>query len=234
MKLDAHCAVGKGFDRILIENMQENWTVFPYQYNLHAFNWKCQKCGNETYQGPTPTKCEKCNHLDFEKVMVWKRRESRRTSSMRFDKNLKFQYWGAYQKKQKGSLVESMSCLGACWMLSRERYWYLNICDEKHGGWGQQGTEVACKTWLSGGRLICNKKTWYAHMFRTQGGDFGFPYKLSSRDVQKAREYSRDLWLNNKWDKAIHPLSWLIEKFAPVPDWHNSEQEVAKSEKVTA
>ncbi len=38
-------------------------------------------------------------------------------------------------------------------------------------------------------------------------------------DQERAREYSRDLWLNDKWDKAIHPLSWLIEKFAPVPDW---------------
>ena len=53
LKLDAHCAVGKGFDRILIENMQDDWTVFPYQYNLHAFDWKCKKCGHTRYQGPS-------------------------------------------------------------------------------------------------------------------------------------------------------------------------------------
>jgi hypothetical protein len=23
----------------------------------------------------------------------------------------------------------------------------------------------------------------------------------------------------HKWDKAIHPLSWLVDKFAPVPGW---------------
>ena len=103
------------------------------------------------------------------------------------------------------------------WALTRERYWELNISDEKHGSWGQQGVEVSCKSWLSGGALKVNKKTWFAHMFRTQGGDFGFPYP--NPGIGKAREYSRDLWINNKWDKALHPLSWLIEKFWPVDGW---------------
>jgi hypothetical protein len=31
--------------------------------------------------------------------------------------------------------------------------------------------------------------------------------------------------MNNKWDKAVHPLSWLLEKFAPVPDWTPVEPE---------
>jgi hypothetical protein len=62
-------------------------------------------------------------------------------------------------------------------------------------------------------------------MFRTQGGDFGFPYPQSGKQVGRAREYSRDLWMNNKWDKAVHPLSWLLEKFAPVPDWTPVEPE---------
>jgi len=57
-------------------------------------------------------------------------------------------------------------------MLTREKYWELNICDESLGSWGSQGIEVACKTWLSGGKCLVNHSTWYAHMFRTQGGDF--------------------------------------------------------------
>ena len=218
MKLDAHCDVGKGFDKILIENMQDDWTVFPMQYNLHAFNWICKKCGHERYQSPSG-KCEKCNG-ETERKIYWRRRKSRRTSSMRFDRQLRFQYWRAYEKRQEGDLVESMSLLGACWMLTRERYWDLNICDEGHGSWGQQGTEVACKTWLSGGKLICNKKTWFAHLFRTQGKDFGFPYENKGSDQEKARRYSRDFWRNNKFDKAIYNLDWLIEKFKPIPDWH--------------
>jgi hypothetical protein len=138
---------------------------------------------------------------------------------MRFDHDLHFQYWAAFEKRQVGDLVETMSLLGACWLLTREKYWELDICDEGHGGWGQQGTEVACKTWLSGGRLICTRRASFAHMFRTQGGDFSFPYHMSGSAVDKAREYSRKLWIGGTWPKAKYNLDWLIRHFAPVPDW---------------
>lgn len=244
MKCDAHVAFGKGFDRILMENMQDDWTVVPKMYNLHVFDWSCKKCGNRWYQGPTPTKCQKAingdpkaestnrtkavenpdcdNTTDFERIIVFKPNSSPETTSMRFDSSLHFQYFNEYRKKQEGDLVETMSLLGACFMLTREKYWELDICDENHGSWGQQGTEVACKTWLSGGKLICNKKTWFAHLFRTQGGDFGFPYPNTS--ISQARAYSRKLWLENGWPKAKYPLSWLVDKFSPVPGWiHGSK-----------
>ena len=56
-------------------------------------------------------------------------------------------------------------------------------------------------------------------MFRTQGGDFGFPYPLTGRAVKKARDYSKSLFIDGKWDKAKHSLQWLIDKFSPVPEW---------------
>jgi hypothetical protein len=108
-------------------------------------------------------------------------------------------------------------------MLTRDKYWELNVCDENFGVWGSQGIEVAVKTWLSGGRVMCNKKTWYAHMFRTQGGDFGFPYPIKFSDQEKAKNFARDLFFNNKWDKQVRPLSWLIEKFWPVPGWTDED-----------
>jgi len=116
-------------------------------------------------------------------------------------------------------ITETMSLQGSCFLMTRQKYWDLNICDESFGSWGSQGIEVAVKSWLSGGRVVCNHKTWYAHMFRTKGGDFGFPYKLSGNQVQDAKKKAKDLFFNNKFEKAIHPLSWLIEKFWPVPHW---------------
>lgn len=219
MKLDAHCAVGEGFDVIMMEDMQDDWTMVPKMYNLHAFDWVCPN-GHRRYQGPTGV-CEQCGE-PTEKDVLWKAKPSPETTAMLFDNTLRFGYWGKYKTQQgSGDLVDTMSILGACWMLTRDKYWELDICDEGHGSWGQQGTEVACKTWLSGGRLVCNKRTWFSHMFRTQGGDFGFPYHQSGKAVNKARAYSRDLWINNKWDKAIHPLSWLIDKFSPIPGWED-------------
>jgi glycosyltransferase involved in cell wall biosynthesis len=223
MKCDAHCHFDKGFDVKLMADCEKDWTVIPRMYNLHAFNWKCNACGNETYQGPTLTKCEKCGEggKGFERVILWKPRWNRCSDYARFDRTLKFQYWGEFKKRPEaqGDITDVMSSIGACWFMHRERYWEMDGMDERHGSWGQMGTELACKTWLSGGRQVVNKKTWFAHMFRTQGGDFGFPYPLSGRDVDKAREHSRFLWQENRWPKAKHDLTWLINKFAPVPDW---------------
>jgi len=229
MKVDAHCAFDKGFDVKMMAEMKDDYTLIPTMYNLHAFDWKCKKCGNKWYQGQTPTHCKSdydgkidnpnCDSTEFEREIVWKPRKGRKSWFYRFDNTLHFQYWGDYKDRPEaqGDVCETMSCQGSCFMLTRDKYFELDICDERHGSWGQQGVEVACKTWLSGGKLMVNKKTWYAHMFRTQGGDFGFPYP--NPGIDKARQYSRDLWLNNKWDKAKYSLEWLINKFAPVPDW---------------
>ena len=221
MKCDAHCSFDEGFDVKMIADCKPDWTVVPRMYNLHAFNWKCSSCGNETYQGPTPTKCVNCSNTSgFERKMYWKAKSNPETDFMRFDNNLKFQYWRDFKNRPEanGDLAPTMSLLGACWMMSRERYWELGGMDEEHGSWGQMGTEIACKSWLSGGALMVNKKTWFAHMFRTQGGDFGFPYEIGGKAIGKAREYSKNLWLGNKWEKQKYPLSWLIDKFNP-PDW---------------
>tara|TARA_Y100000034_G_C6896981_1_gene413759 strand:- start:1168 stop:2775 length:1608 start_codon:yes stop_codon:yes gene_type:complete len=230
MKIDAHCSVDEGFDVKLMADCKYDWTIIPRMYNLHAFDWKCIKCGDRVYQGKTPTECNKCsnknsNNNEFEKVMVWKPRLSRRSDFMRFDKDLRFAYWGSFKFRPEGQkdIAPTMSFLGACWFMHRKRYLELGGLDEGHGSWGQVGTELACKSWLSGGKLLVNKKTWFSHMFRTQGGDFGFPYRIRGKDVNKARDYSRELWINNKWPKAKYRLKWLVDKFAPVPTWHDTD-----------
>ncbi len=226
MKLDAHCSVAEGFDVELMRAAGELGryvTQIPAQKNLHAFDWMCDGCGKRTYQGPTPTKCEGCGGETLHREMVWKPRRGVTTTAWRFDQNLHFQYWGEHSQREttkaQGDFPETMSCLGACFFMERERYWELGGLDEAHGTWGQMGTEVGCKSWLSGGRMVTNRRTWFAHMFRTQGGDFTFPWPISGRQVDRARAHSRELWIEGKWEGARHPLSWLIERFAPVPGW---------------
>jgi SAM-dependent methyltransferase len=108
--------------------------------------------------------------------------------------------------------------------MHKDRFWELGGCDEEHGHWGQQGIEVACKAWLSGGRLVVNKNTWFAHWFRgggvPEGHKAGFPYHLSQKQVNKARKRSRELWIDGKWDKAVRPFQWMVDKFNP-PGWHD-------------
>lgn len=220
-KADAHLAYDEGFDVKLMEVMQDDWTLVPNMKNLHVFDWVC-KNGHRRYQGGAG-KCKECDE-PTEKEIVWRAKPSPNSTSFCFDTDLHFQYFGDFKKREegKGKITESFSLQGSFFMVTREKYWELNLCDEEFGSWGQQGVEVALKTWLSGGKVKVLHDTWYAHLFRTQPG-FGFPYKQSGKQIAHARKRSKELFLENKWDKQIYPLSWLLEKFKPVKYWHDKE-----------
>jgi len=229
MKVDAHCSFDKGFDRKLIADMQDDWCVVPIMKNLHAFDWVCTSCGHRKYQGPTPEKCDKCKGK-MNRVLIWEGKKSPQSTAYAFDTQPKFEYFGEFKKRKEGhgDLTETMSLQGSCFMVTRDMYHRLNLCDESLGTWGSQGIEVACKMWLSGGRVVVNHKTWYAHMFRTQGGDFVFPYHLSGKQVDYAKKQVRELFFGNAWDKQVHPIHWLIEKFWPVPGWTQADLDALK------
>lgn len=225
MKVDAHCAFDKGFDRKMTEAFKEvgdNVTMIPVMRNLHVFNWVCLD-GHSRYQSPSGP-CRQCGKPTV-KDIVWIPKTNPQSTSYCFDSEPHFQYFNAFKKRPeaKSDITETMSIQGSCFMLTRLKYWELDVCDETFGSWGSQGIEVACKTWLSGGRVVCNHKTWYAHMFRTQGGDFGFPYPLSGEQTNKAKQLSKKIWFDNLWPKQTKPLSWLLEKFWPVPGWTDEQ-----------
>lgn len=243
MKVDAHCSFDKGFDRKMIEAFEklgpegDKTTMVPIMRNLWAFDWKCYHCGWKKYQGPTPSKCEQCGKGDrIRRKMMWVGKTNPQSTSYCYDSTPHFQYFEDWKhrepymtdKKEKG-LTETMSLQGSCFMMTRKKYWELNICDENFGSWGSQGIEVATKTWLSGGQVLVNHNTWYAHMFRTQGGDFGFPYSISHKDQEKAKAYARNLFFDGNWSQQIRPLSWLLEKFWPVKGWTDEDLKKLKT-----
>ena len=230
MKCDAHCAFDEGFDVKMLAEMRDDWVMVPIMRNLHAFDWACDSCEWRTYQGPTPggdilrPVCPKCGG-DARRDMKWIGKPSPQSVSYCFDPEPHFQYFKEFSKRPegKGDITPMMSLQGSCFMLTRDKYFELNVCDESFGSWGSQGIEVATKFWLSGGAVMVNHKTWYAHMFRTQGKDFGFPYPISGNQVAHAKKAAHDLFFNDKWDKQIHPLSWLVEKFWPVRGWTDED-----------
>lgn len=237
MKIDAHCAFDKGFDRKMLEFYKivgDNVTAVPIMRNLWAFDWKCYKCGKRTYQGPTPLKCSACGRTDkMRRKLIWVGKHNPQSTSFCFDSEPHFQYFEdwkhrpQYEKDKKElGYTETMSLQGSCFVATRENYWKLKLCDESVGSWGNQGIEVATKTWLSGGRVLVNHNTWYAHMFRTQGGDFGFPYEQRGRTVSRTKQAIRDMVWNGKLPHQTHPLKWLLKKFAPIKGW--SEEQIDK------
>jgi len=215
MKLDAHCSVGPGFDCILKRDCKYEWTFVPRMYNLDI----------ETYQPKlidTPeTALIKGKAHDYMYISG--------PAHMKGDQVYGFRamYYGKYSGANTPKpaindkvIDETMCCMGPGWFMHKDRFWELGGLDEGHGSWGQMGIEVALKAWLSGGALMVHKGTWFAHWFR--GGAGGFPYHITWKAQERARQYSRDLWLNNKWPKQTRTIEWLVEKFQP-PTWELSQ-----------
>lgn len=225
MKVDAHCSFDQGFDRKMVEGFQQvgdDVTMVPIMRNLWAFDWVCSDCDWRKYQGPTPAECEKCKSKNVSREMKWIGKESPQSVSYCFDSEPHFQYFRDYQrteefkKDKETGFTKTMSLQGSCFMLTRENYWKWDVSDEEAGSWGNQGIEVACATWFNGGQVLVNHNTWYAHMFRTQGGDFSFPYHNKNSDVEKTKQYIK----NKYWGQDIYNL---VKKFWPVVGWTQEE-----------
>ena len=241
LKCDAHCSFDKGFDRKMIEGFKktgDNVTAVPIMRNLHAYSWKCMKCGKKWYQGPTPTQCQEtnfrgtgkpCDSTKFKRKMMWIGKRRPQSVSYCFDATPHFQYFEDYKHREpyltdkKTGFTETMSLQGSCFMSTRKNYWDWELCDEKVGSWGNQGLEVACATWLTGHKVLVNRNTWYAHLFRTSGGDFSFPYEQRGREVQKTKKNVKDKFWDFKHPKQKYQVSWLIKKFSPMKGWSKED-----------
>jgi len=225
-KIDAHCALDDDFGNKMLNFFKEvgdDIVAVPIMRNLHVFDWVCNN-GHRRYQSPSG-KCEECGESTY-KDIVWIAKTRPESTSYCFDNEPHFQYFNEYKKRpeyldmvKNKQYNETMSLQGSFFMSTRHNYWKYELCDERAGSWGNQGLEIACAAWLSGLKVLCNHKTWYAHMFRTQGGDFSFPYENRGKDVTKTKNYIRDKYWGMKNKKQIHKVEWLIDKFSPVNGW---------------
>ena len=99
---------------------------------------------------------------------------------------------------------------GSCYVMSCKHWERLGgLNEDGYGPFAQEAVELSLKTWLGGGKVMVNKSTWYAHKHRK----FGRVLSPTSRQVKDGNAYSKDFWLNNKWDKRVHDIEWLIAKF---------------------
>ncbi len=223
LKTDGHSMFDEGFDVKLAADCEPDWTVIPRMYTLDPEKWepKMYKSG-----------------IDF----MWinspeKGLQDKPFRALFYDGKMARKYpecYKAYKKNPiyKGDICEVMTANGACWFMHKDRFWELEGMDEAHGHWGQVGVEVALKAWLSGGKLMVNKKTWFAHYFRG-GGGVGFPWPASGKKQEAARKYSREFWMGNKWHLQVsgRDVMWLVKKFAPVPNWKGNGNVISISAK---
>lgn len=141
----------------------------------------------------------------------WTVRTDKRSSNFYFDRELVMQYG----VESKDIICKTMCLQGSCFMLRKDLYWELELGNMP--SWGGQGPELGLKGWLSGNRVLTTKNTYYAHMFRTTDADF--PYDRGLNPGQQANTYLKDVFLTDKWPKAVHKLEWLVERFNRPGNW---------------
>ena len=161
MKCDSHCMFGKGFDRLLLENIEDNWVVVPRLYRLDTDKWEVMK------ERP----------MDYQKFIFYQPTNK-----------IAAQEWISRTRERKDVLIdENIVFQGSCWLMSR-KHWdnaIKRLEEENYGTFAQEPTEIAMKTFVAGGKTMVNKKTWYAHKYRK----FRRTYRLSSEEIKKGNDY---------------------------------------------
>lgn len=124
---------------------------------------------------------------------------------------------------EKKKIDDLMTAQGSCWFMRKDYFEWLEIYEEeKYGTFTKEFQEIGLKVWLSGGRIIRNKNTWYAHLHK--GKKYGRGYRLSSAGLDKGSKYVNRWMYEKLWDKQIYPFKWIIDKFKP-PTWPDNWQE---------
>lgn len=177
LRTDEHCSFGKGFDRILIEGMQDNWIVTPRRYFLDVDKWEIMDIPPN----------------DYNKLVI----DKSRPKFSGID-------WPKRTEDRKDIMIdETMAMQGSCWIMKRS-WWDKVIGELQSEGYGthyQDSVEMVFKTWQAGGKLMVNKNTWHAHKHR----DFPRTHNYGTDQALPGWLYALNLWgdyykeIKEKW-----------------------------------
>ncbi|MBI2634978.1 MAG: glycosyltransferase family 2 protein [Parcubacteria group bacterium] len=192
MKIDAHCVVDKGIDEKLAADCGDNTVMIPRRYKLDDENWRANM--NET-------------PIDYEHFIY----------PLKYDPvSLHGFRWKSRAEERKDILIDdTLTFQGSCWFMKKshfEKHKFLKV-KEFHGLLYGEPEELGLTTWLSGGRVVTNKKTWYAHLFK--GKKYGRGYFIDRNQGRDCYRYSYNYWANENKEGFIK----VIEKFWPIPGW---------------
>jgi len=202
MKTDDHCLFGKGFDRVLIENhQQDNWVQIPRRYALDVEKWAIEERTDDKYPIDYMSLCYPQlgkSHDDGFHGIPWKSKR---------------------EERKDIEIDEVATGQGSCYFMTKNHF--VNtlkfLQEEGYGQFSQEAQEISLKTWLGGGAVMVNKKTWYAHLFK--GSKHGRFYKMPGGTIEGSN-WSSLHWINDEEPNMKYPFSWFInEKFPDMPEW---------------
>jgi len=141
MRVDEHQIFGKGYDKIILDTIQDNWIVTPRRFFLDAVKW-------EVMDIPP---------VDYMKLKIGQAGNGRKFSGIERSGD------------DSQEIQETFAMQGSCWFMKRS--WWDKVIKrletENYGPHYQDSHEMVFKTWKAGGKLMVNKNTWHAHKHRS-------------------------------------------------------------------
>jgi glycosyltransferase involved in cell wall biosynthesis len=195
---DAHCMFSQGYDRILQHDCDKDWVVILRRRNLNARKWEI------TPGPPVDYYYLSCPWNDRKRFVIqacpWVTQTLKRMEDKKIDETMTFQ--GSmcftsiehFQKRLEGLEVAR---------------WGTN----SSGDW----LEIGMKTWMCGGKVMINKKGWYAHLHKARWPrGYILDFKQMYCQLTDAAKY----WTGDKWEgnRNGRNFGWLVDHFWPLPE----------------
>lgn len=213
LKCDAHCIFAPGYDVALKADCEENWLVVPTRHSIDAERWAV-KTRHWNY------------HVLTFPYLPSMYGEGLHAVTFPWDDNK------VINAERAGVLIDDlMSFQGSCWFQHTANFRRLGPLDHANYYFYQEAQEVGLRQWMTGGRCVLNKRTWYAHLHK--GRDEGRGFYLSLKRKRLSERYATNFWLNDQWPGATRTFVSLVEQFWPLlqrmrdpryawpPDWRD-------------
>lgn len=209
LKLDGHCMLDEGFDVKLQADMEPNWVVVPRRKRLDAENWTLTDTHKPDIDYHYLSFPDDPNDFGGPGLngKVWEQRARER------------------RDKPEYEIDDEMASQGSAWFMAVDYFYQLELMDDaNYGPFWNEAQEIFNKCWLSGGRCVINKKTWYAHLHK--GKKYGRGYRLPEDWLKQGATFTKKWLYNEAWAKQTLPFKTLIERFWPVPTWPENWEEL--------
>jgi len=207
MKCDAHCSFDDGFDVKIIKDFEPNTLVVPTRWNLDADTWEKGRGPFDYLYLTYPSTDDETYGAGFH-GKKWRGKHGNEGN-----------YYYLEKERKDIKIDEILAFQGSCFFAEKELLEKIGYPDtDNYGYCGNEAQELSFKVWLSGGRVLRNKNTWYGHLHKSKDNG-GRGFFINKKEKNKSTEYSAHCWMNNLWPGQVHDLKWLIDRFGPLDGW---------------
>lgn len=177
MRADCHCTFAKGFDKVILDTIEDNWIVTPTRYFLDPIKWKRMNLPP----------------VNFAKLVI---KGGKFTA----------ENWKERDEEMKDVIIgETMGMQGSCWFMKKS-WWDKVIGELQTEGYGnliQDSHEMIFKTWKAGGKMMLNKNTWHSHKHRSFPRTHNNGAPENPANCQDGYKYALDIWSDYYYNEIV-------------------------------